>query len=87
MPAQAAWSEPWVSREGVDPPRVFAFAWFKIGNADIGVYSVHLKSNLITHGDPVAETAKNIRKRELASVLVRFDYVAGRIVNANHGMR
>jgi hypothetical protein len=23
---------------GVDPPRSFAFAWFKIGNADIGVY-------------------------------------------------
>ena len=52
--------------EGIDPPRGFAFAWFKIGNADIGVYSVHLKSNLVTHGDPVAETAKNIRKREVA---------------------
>jgi hypothetical protein len=38
------------------PPRGFAFAWFKIGNANIGVYSVHLKSNLVTHGDPVAET-------------------------------
>ena len=51
---------------GVDPPRGFAFAWFKIGNANIGVYSVHLKSNLVTHGDPIAETAKNIRKREIA---------------------
>ena len=51
---------------GVDPPRGFAFAWFKIGNEDIGVYSVHLKSNLITHGDREAETAKNIRKREVA---------------------
>ena len=51
---------------GVDPPRGFAFAWFKIGNDDIGVYSVHLKSNLITHGDREAETAKNIRKREVA---------------------
>jgi hypothetical protein len=30
--------------EGIDPPRGFAFAWFKIGNADIGVYSLHLKS-------------------------------------------
>src|SRR5207248_2510365 len=66
IPAQAAWSESWKSLEGIDPPRGFAFAWFKIGNANIGVYSVHLKSNLVTHGDPVAETAKNIRKREIA---------------------
>src|SRR5436190_6927702 len=66
IPAQAAWSEPWKSMEGIDSPRGFAFAWFKIGNANIGVYSVHLKSNLVTHGDPVAETAKNIRKREIA---------------------
>lgn len=66
IPAQAAWSEPWKSMEGIDPPRGFAFAWFKIGNANLGVYSVHLKSNLVTHGDPVAETAKNIRKREVA---------------------
>jgi endonuclease/exonuclease/phosphatase family metal-dependent hydrolase len=64
--AQAAWSEPWKSMNGVDPPRGFAFAWFKIRNADIGVYSVHLKSNLITHGDKGAETAKNIQKREVA---------------------
>src|SRR5205823_6664090 len=49
--AQAAWAEPWKSMNGVDPPRGFAFAWFKIGSEEIGVYSVHLKSNLITHGD------------------------------------
>jgi endonuclease/exonuclease/phosphatase family metal-dependent hydrolase len=61
---QAAWAEPWKSMNGVDPPRGFAFAWFKIGNDDIGVYSVHLKSNLITHGNREAET--NIRKREVA---------------------
>jgi endonuclease/exonuclease/phosphatase family metal-dependent hydrolase len=64
--AQAAWAERWKSMNGVDPPRGFAFAWFKIGNEDIGVYSVHLKSNLITHGDREAETAKNIQKREVA---------------------
>src|SRR5258708_3485738 len=64
--AQAAWSEPWKSMNGVDPPRGFAFAWFKNANDDIGVYSVHLKSNLITHGDREAETAKNIQKREIA---------------------
>jgi endonuclease/exonuclease/phosphatase family metal-dependent hydrolase len=64
--AQAAWAEPWKSMNGVDPPRGFAFAWFKIGDQEIGVYSVHLKSNLITHGDKEVETAKNIRKREVA---------------------
>jgi endonuclease/exonuclease/phosphatase family metal-dependent hydrolase len=64
--AQAAWFEPWKSMNGVDPPRGFAFAWFKIGNEEIGVYSVHLKSNLTTHGDREAETAKNIQKREIA---------------------
>jgi hypothetical protein len=64
--AQAAWAERWKSMSGVDPPRGFAFAWFRIGNNDIGVYSVHLKSNLITHGNREAETAKNIRKREIA---------------------
>jgi endonuclease/exonuclease/phosphatase family metal-dependent hydrolase len=64
--AQAAWAEPWKSMNGVDPPRGFAFAWFKIGNENIGVYSVHLKSNLITRGNREAETAKNIQKREVA---------------------
>jgi endonuclease/exonuclease/phosphatase family metal-dependent hydrolase len=64
--AQAAWAEPWKSMNGVDPPRGFAFAWFKVGNEDIGVYSLHLKSNLITHSNREVETAKNIRKREVA---------------------
>jgi endonuclease/exonuclease/phosphatase family metal-dependent hydrolase len=64
--AQAAWAGPWKSMNGVDPPRGFAFAWFKIGNEDVGIYSLHLKSNLITHGDRETETAKNIRKREVA---------------------
>ena len=64
--AQAAWAEPWKSMNGVDPPRGFAFAWFKIGSVEIGVYSVHLKSNLITHGDREAETTKYIQKREIA---------------------
>ncbi|HUP80038.1 MAG TPA: endonuclease/exonuclease/phosphatase family protein [Pirellula sp.] len=66
-PAQAAWAEPWKSMEGIDPPRGFAFAWFKIGSADIGVYSVHLKSNLVRVRDKDAENAKNIRKREIAA--------------------
>jgi len=66
IPAQAAWSESWKSIEGIDPPRGFAFAWFKIGNGDIGVYSLHLKSNLVTHGNTEIETAQNIRKREVS---------------------
>jgi Exonuclease III len=64
--AQAAWSEQWKSVEGIDPPRGFAFAWFKIQDADIGVYSLHLKSNLIIRRNKEAEAAKNIRKREVA---------------------
>jgi len=65
-PAQAAWSEKWRSMDGVDPPRGFAFAWFKIGGTDFGVYAVHLKSNLIMKSDKATETQKNIRKREVA---------------------
>jgi hypothetical protein len=66
IPAQAAWSESWKSMEGIDPPRGFAFAWFKIGNADVGVYSLHLKSNRIEHGNKEIERTKNIRKREVS---------------------
>jgi hypothetical protein len=77
--AQAAWSEPWKSMNGVGPPRGFAFAWFKIRDEDVGVYSLHLKSNLITHGDREAETAKNIRKREvaIAQLLTHVHHVIG----------
>ena len=64
--AQSAWSEQWKSVEGIDPPRGFAFAWFKIRGADIGVYSLHLKSNLIIRRNKEDEAAKNIRKREVA---------------------
>ena len=64
--AQAAWSEQWKSMDGIDPPRGFAFAWFKIQDADVGVYCLHLKSNLVTSGNREAGMAKNIRKREVA---------------------
>jgi endonuclease/exonuclease/phosphatase family metal-dependent hydrolase len=84
--------------EGIDPPRGFAFAWFKIGNADVGVYSLHLKSNLITHGNTEIETAQNIRKREIAiqqllghihDVIERLipsikDFIIGGDFNTNH---
>ncbi len=52
--------------DGVDPPRGFAFAWFKIGGSDVGIYAVHLKSNLIMKSDKTVEALKNIRKREVA---------------------
>jgi endonuclease/exonuclease/phosphatase family metal-dependent hydrolase len=52
---------------GVDPPRGFAFAWFKIRGFDVGVYSLHLKSNLVTREKKEEEEAKNIRKREVAA--------------------
>jgi endonuclease/exonuclease/phosphatase family metal-dependent hydrolase len=66
VPAQAAWSETWKAMSGVDPPRGFAFAWFKVNGIDVGVYALHLKSNLIMKSDKAAETQKNIRKREVA---------------------
>ena len=56
--AQAAWAERWKSMNGVDPPRGFAFAWFKIGNEDIGVYSV------LSAGLTRGRTARS-HKREL----------------------
>ena len=64
--AQAAWTEQWKSRDGVDPPRGFAFAWLRVGKTDIGVYSLHLKSNLVIRGIRDVEMAKNVRKREVA---------------------
>ena len=69
--------------EGMDPPRGrgFAFAWFKIGNKKIGVYSLHLKSNLIMHGNEEVETAKNIRKRE-ADTFQLLNHLRGIIATA-----
>jgi endonuclease/exonuclease/phosphatase family metal-dependent hydrolase len=88
IPAQAAWSESWKSMEGIDPPRGFAFAWFKIGNADIGVYSLHLKSNLISHGDNEIEAAKNIRKREVSiqQLLAHIHDVIGTVIPSIKGL-
>jgi endonuclease/exonuclease/phosphatase family metal-dependent hydrolase len=88
IPAQAAWSETWKSMEGIDPPRGFAFAWFKIGKADIGVYSLHLKSNLITHGDKEIEMAQNIRKREVSiqQLLVHIHDVIETVIPSIKGL-
>jgi endonuclease/exonuclease/phosphatase family metal-dependent hydrolase len=88
IPAQAAWSESWKSMEGIDPPRGFAFAWFKIGNADIGVYSLHLKSNRIMFGNKEVETAKNIRKREVSiqQLLAHIHDLIGRVIPSIKGL-
>jgi endonuclease/exonuclease/phosphatase family metal-dependent hydrolase len=64
--AQAAWSERWIVRGRVDPPRGFAFATIRYGDNDIAFYSVHLKSNL-TRGNAELETQLNILKREIAA--------------------
>jgi endonuclease/exonuclease/phosphatase family metal-dependent hydrolase len=87
IPAQAAWSESWKSMEGIDPPRGFAFAWFRIGNADIGVYSLHLKSNLV-HGNSEIETAKNTRKREVSvqQLLVHIHDMIGTTIPSIKGL-
>jgi endonuclease/exonuclease/phosphatase family metal-dependent hydrolase len=88
IPAQAAWSEPWKSMEGIDPPRGFAFAWFKIGDANIGIYSLHLKSNRITHGTKEIETAENIRKREVSiqQLLAHIHDVIGTVIPSIKGL-
>jgi endonuclease/exonuclease/phosphatase family metal-dependent hydrolase len=66
QPAVVAWAEDWKSFGVVDPPRGFAFAAFHIGTNDVGVYGVHLKSNL-TRGNAERERQLNILKRELAA--------------------
>jgi endonuclease/exonuclease/phosphatase family metal-dependent hydrolase len=68
--AQAAWAESWKSMEGVDPPRGFAFAWYRVNGADVGLYSVHLKSNLIMVRDKEREAQRNIKRREVAGMQV-----------------
>jgi hypothetical protein len=47
---------------------------------------IHLKNNLITHGDKEAGAAKNIRKREVASaqLLTHVRDVIGGDFNINH---
>ncbi len=66
LQATASWAENWNTVSISDPPRGFAFASFRIGTNDIGVYGVHLKSNL-TRGDVERGRQLNILKRELAA--------------------
>jgi endonuclease/exonuclease/phosphatase family metal-dependent hydrolase len=66
IPATASWAENWNTVSISDPPRGFAFASYRIGTNDIGVYGVHLKSNL-TRGDVERGRQLNIFKRELAA--------------------
>jgi endonuclease/exonuclease/phosphatase family metal-dependent hydrolase len=64
--ADSAWFENWKTFGAADPPRGFAFAVFPIGKCVVGVYGVHLKSNL-TRGNSERERQLNILKRELAA--------------------
>lgn len=64
--AQAAWSQAWTTKGVIDPPRGYAFAVIRYGNKDIGVYSLHLKSNLVRGNNP-RQREINILKRELAA--------------------
>jgi endonuclease/exonuclease/phosphatase family metal-dependent hydrolase len=66
IPATASWAENWNTISISDPPRGFAFASFRVGTNDIGVYGVHLKSNLV-RGDVERGRQLNILKRELAA--------------------
>jgi endonuclease/exonuclease/phosphatase family metal-dependent hydrolase len=88
IPAQVAWSESWKSMEGIDPPRGFAFAWFKIANAEIGVYSLHLKSNRIMFGNKEVETGKNNRKREVSiqQLMAHIHDVIGTVIPSIKGL-
>lgn len=54
IPADAAWSEPW-QRGWAEAPRGYAYASFLVGKKRLGVYCLHLKSNL---GNPAENTSK-----------------------------
>ncbi|WP_265594421.1 endonuclease/exonuclease/phosphatase family protein [Haloferula sp. BvORR071] len=54
IPADAAWSEPW-QRGWAGAPRGYAYASFLVGKRRLGVYCLHLKSNL---GNPPENTSK-----------------------------
>lgn len=54
IPADGAWSEPW-QRGWAGAPRGYAYASFLVGKKRLGVYSIHLKSNL---GNPADNTSK-----------------------------
>lgn len=65
IPAQSAWYEEWKTVGATDPPRGFVFSWFKINQKDVGVFGVHLKSNMLIKNNP-KESHVNRLKRELA---------------------
>lgn len=54
LPVSSAWSEPW-ERGWAGAPRGYAYALIDIKGNKVGVYSLHLKSNL---GNPVENTSK-----------------------------
>ena len=64
FPADAAWASPW-EKGWAEAPRGYSYAVFVIGGKRVGVYSLHLKSNL---GDAAANTSK---REDAAGQLVR----------------
>jgi len=72
QPAESSWYEAFPESNGIDPPRGFAFAAFRMQDRHLLLYCVHLKSN--AGGD----SASNQRKREES---------ARQLVNHLHSMR
>jgi len=66
LPCSKAWFENWKTTGYADPPRGFSFAEIQVGSKRVGVYGLHLKSNLSrTNGE--RDRQLNILKRELAA--------------------
>lgn len=64
MPADTAWAADW-EKGWAEAPRGYAYATYRIGKKRLGIYSLHLKSNL---GDAAANTSK---REDAAGQLVR----------------
>ncbi len=69
FPARAAFWKAWTTRQAVTPVRGYAFALFDTpSGAPVAVYSLHLKSNVVSRNAPDLERAAslNVLQRELA---------------------
>ena len=74
IPADAAWSEPW-QRSWAGAPRGYAYASFLVGQKRLGVYCLHLKSNL---GNPPENTSK--REDAIEQLIAHTDSKDERLV-------
>jgi endonuclease/exonuclease/phosphatase family metal-dependent hydrolase len=80
FPAMAGWAEEWQAEGAVLPPGGWAFAALHWGATALGVFAVHLKSNV---GLGERDTQLNILKRELCAeqLLRTVDGLSGRLTN------